>query len=287
MDNSVFEYYEEALIKLLKTAFQEDHIFQDITSICCIDQGAHAKANLLLKEKGIVSGLIFINTILQTYDSALSVELHTEDGIEYPEKTILATIEGPLLSILAIERLLLNFLQHLSGISTQTHKCVKLIRNTNCEILDTRKTLPGIRIFQKYAVKMGGGSNHRMNLEDQILIKNNHLHYLEKTHKHPVSYAVKKAKELYPDKFIEIEVQNEQMFMEAKAEKPNAILLDNMSCDEIKRCVELNFENIYLEASGGITLDNLLKYAQTGVNGVSMGALTHSVKGLDICLRIE
>jgi nicotinate-nucleotide pyrophosphorylase (carboxylating) len=204
-----------------------------------------------------------------------------QEGTLCKKGTYLATFKGPAQALLSAERTALNLLQHLSGIATLTALCVEKVKGTRCKILDTRKTLPGYRQLQKYAVQMGGGQNHRIHLADQILIKNNHLFFT------PLADSIRRAKERYPGQKIEVEIGRFEDLEIALASGANALLLDNMSPSEVKRCVEFVSGRAFLEASGGITLTTLQEYAQTGVDAISLGALTHSAPALDIAFRIR
>jgi nicotinate-nucleotide pyrophosphorylase (carboxylating) len=263
----------------IQRAFQEDHVFDDITTLGCIDPSAQAAATLLLKQEGILAGLKYIPAIFHQRDPTLSVRLFVSDGAHCPANTPLGRITGSAHSILSAERVALNLLQHLSGIATLTAKCVEKVRGTQCQILDTRKTLPGYRDLQKYATRCGGGINHRLHLADRILIKNNHLALV------PLKTCLEKIKRRFPNSPIEVEINSSAQLLEAL--EAHSILLDNMSPAEVRQCVALNRGRAYLEASGGITLANLADYAATGVNGISLGALTHSAPALDISLRLK
>ncbi|MCB1081243.1 MAG: carboxylating nicotinate-nucleotide diphosphorylase, partial [Chlamydiia bacterium] len=192
----------------------------------------------------------------------------------------LAHLTGPLSSLLSMERTLLNFLQHTTSIATEVTRFVKAVEG-KCEILDTRKTLPCHRFLQKYAVAQGGGKNHRFHLADQILIKDNHLAFIS------IQEAIQKSREKHPLKTIQVEVEDLNMFGEALEANPDAILLDNMSLSDIRAAVSQNVKGIYLEASGGIDLQNIRSYAETGVDGISVGKLTHSIRGIDMSLEIR
>lgn len=268
------------LQELAFKAFAEDFAFNDITSMGCIDPDLQARAHFVLKQDGCIAGLAFMPLVFQLRDPSLKVELFGSDGSSYPAGTILGKVEGSAQSLLSAERVALNLLQHLSGIATLTAKCVSLAAHTKCKILDTRKTVPGFRNLQKYAVRMGGGTNHRMHLADRILIKNNHLALAGS-----IATTIENARAKFPDQPIQIEVSSLDELKEALQFRPNAILLDNMTPREIKECVSLVKGEVFLEASGGIRLSNLKEYAETGVDAISMGALTHSAPALDISLR--
>ncbi len=268
----------QELLRNIDAALKEDEVFQDVTSIACLEKG-RATATLLLKQEGTIAGLPFLPLIAHAVDRAIEVEVLVEEGMRLPPCAV-ATIRGPIHSILAVERTLINFIQNVTSIATETARFVSAVEG-KCAILDTRKTLPGHRYMQKYAVKMGGGKNHRFDLASQILIKDNHLVY------NGVGEAIEKGRKKYPDKRIQIEVENLEMFEKGLKFKPDAILLDNMSPEMTRKAVSKNLEGIYLEASGNINLQNIRSYAETGVDGISIGALTHSVKAVDMSLEIR
>ncbi len=265
---------------LFLQGLEEDRVQNDITSKACILQNSKSTCHLLLKEEACIAGLIFLPELID-----IPCEITAEDGKVYPKGTTLAKLYGNTRYILGIERTLLNFLQHLCGIATYTCQCKKAIVPHTCDLLDTRKTLPGLRYVQKYAVAAGHGKNHRMHLEDAFMIKNNHLSFLEKLTSDPVTASIIKAKNLYPEKKIIIEISDPSMIEPAIAAGANHLLLDNMDPKMIQTCIEIVKGRVYTEASGNITLGNIKDYAKTGVSGISMGALTHSIKACDISLR--
>lgn len=267
---------------LIQKAFAEDHTEEDLTSLACILDEQIAAAHIVLKQPGRIAGLAFIPLIFQELDPLLKTTLLAKEGQFYEPGKILAKIEGPARSILSGERSALNLLQHLSGIATLTDRCVAQVQGTSCQILDTRKTIAGLRSLQKYAVRMGGGTNHRLHLADRILIKNNHLALSTS-----LTDCIQKARHYAPDSWIEVEIDAHTQLEEAIAAGANAVLLDNMQPEEVALCVQNNHKRVYLEASGGIHLGNVALYAKTGVDGISLGALTHSAPALDISLRIQ
>ena len=262
----------------IEIALKEDEVFRDRTSVACIDEG-FGIGTLALKEEGVVAGLPFLGMIAYGVDPLITVRLLVDEGSRETPGSI-AEVEGPIHSLLAMERTAINFIQHATSIASETALYVEAAGGL-CDILDTRKTLPGHRYLQKYAVKMGGGKNHRFHLADQILIKDNHLMQLR------LGEAVKRARDTFPGMWLQVEVENEKMFDEAVIACPDAILLDNMSPDMIRGFVSRNKKKIYLEASGGIELNNIRSYAETGVNGISVGRLTHSVRAIDMSLKIR
>ncbi len=280
------EHLEQEVRRTILLALNEDRTTKDITSQACIPPDQLIRADFVLKQNSRVAGLRFLPWICETIDTSLKWHVHAFEGGEYSEGMILASIEGIAHSILAGERTALNLLQHASGVAHLTAQYVDAVKGFPCEILDTRKTLPGLRAIQKYAVKMGGGKNHRFHLEERFLIKNNHLALLKEISVHPVLEAIRRAKILQPEVKIEVEVESLAALEEALQGKADVILLDNMPPDVVAEAVRLGQGKAYLEASGGITLDNVRDYAATGVNGVSIGALTHSVSAVDISLRM-
>lgn len=225
--------------------------------------------------------------IFQILDPRLQTHVYVKEGSQCGKGTILAQIEGPARSLLAGERVALNFLQHLSGISTLTARCVDRIKHTKCKILDTRKTLLGLRSLQKYAVRVGGGTNHRLHLGDRILIKNNHLALAARKCDSPLAICLHQAKKMHPFRQIEIEIGSPNDLEAALDAGADAVLLDNMTPEEVGLCVKINGGRAFLEASGGMTLETIASYAETGIDAISIGALTHSAPALDISLRIE
>ena len=267
----------EEIKRNIGSALEEDNAFSDITTAACVEKEKRV-ASLLLKEEGVIAGLPFIPLIVHALDPEIEIDLLIKEGAHSNPGPI-AQIKGSIHSLLAVERTLINFIQHVISIASNTAKYVQAAQG-KCDILDTRKTLPGYRFLQKYAVQIGGGKNHRFHLADQILIKDNHLA------SNKIGDAIKKARQKYPDKRVQVEVENLEMFEEALKHKPDAILLDNMSPEELSQAAKKNLEGIYLEASGNIKLQNICSYAATGVNGISIGALTHSVKAIDMSLEI-
>ncbi len=267
----------------IASALAEDKVNDDITSLAIIGRSLNAEAQILLKQRSKIAGLIFLPRVFHAIDPNLSMQLHVEEGQDCEKGEALATIHGSARSILAGERTALNLLQHASGIATFTAKCVEETKGFCCDILDTRKTLPGLRELQKYAVKIGGGKNHRFNLSERFLIKNNHLALMERN---SISEAIDKARALRADVKIEVEVEDLEQLFEALESKADFILLDNMDVEMVREAVEMTKGRAYLEASGGMNLSTIRSFAATGINGISVGALTHSPPAVDICLRM-
>ncbi len=268
-------------------ALEEDLGQGDITTEALISPKVIGKASLLMKSRGVLAGIQVAEMSFEQVDSSIRFERLVQDGMKVEPGDRVATITGKAASILKAERVALNFLQRLSGIASETAKYVEAVSGTKVKILDTRKTTPGLRIFEKYAVKMGGGHNHRQNLSEQVLIKDNHLIVMRASGM-GVSDAVRKARDNTPlTVTIEVEVETPKEAQEAVTAGADTILLDNMGLMDMRRAVKAARGITLTEASGGITLDNVNAVAKTGVDYISVGALTHSVKALDISLEIE
>ncbi len=275
----------------IKEALKEDIASQDVTSNLLIDNKLKCKARLSAKQDGVICGLEIVKIVFLTLDKSIKFIPCVKDGSFVKNGKVLATISGAARSILTGERVSLNFLSHLSGIATKTRDFVNKVRPYKTKILDTRKTLPGLRALQKYAVRCGGGVNHRMSLSDQILIKDNHLSVLRSAYS--VQRIIEKAKQMNLNgKKIEIEVDNLKKFKEALKAKPDIIMLDNLTLREIREAVIIKRTTHYalrttkLEVSGNVTLSNVRSIAKTGVDMISIGSLTHSSPSLDISLEI-
>jgi nicotinate-nucleotide pyrophosphorylase (carboxylating) len=257
----------------------------DHTSLSTIPAGTQGKAKLLVKEEGILAGVDIALEIFDVIDADLKTQVFIQDGSPIKVGDIVLTVSGSTHSILKAERLMLNVIQRMSAIATQTHKIVDLLQGTRTKVLDTRKTTPGFRYFEKLAVKIGGGVNHRFGLYDMILIKDNHVDYsggISNAINNAKQYLLSNNKQLD----IEIEVRNFNELNEAmKAGGVQRIMLDNFSTADLKKAVDIINDQFITEASGGITIDNVRAYAECGVNYISIGALTHSVKSLDLSLK--
>tara|TARA_Y100000746_G_scaffold37780_1_gene28187 strand:+ start:273 stop:1121 length:849 start_codon:yes stop_codon:yes gene_type:complete len=267
--------------KIIKDALYEDLGQQgDITSNSVIDKNLENNFVLKSRSEGVISGLQVAELSFMTLDRRLSFEKKIDNGSNVKNGDIIASVKGNAASILSAERTALNFLSHLSGIASATSEMANLISETNTKIVSTRKTTPNLRILEKFAVKDGGGMNHRFGLYDGILIKDNHL-ALSGSITNSVSLAREKCGHMIN---IEVEVDNLDQYREALETQTNAILLDNFNIEDLIKAVNLNKKNIILEASGKITKDNILEIAKTGVNLISSGWLTHSSPSLDIGL---
>lgn len=275
----------ELIDSLIEIALNEDIGDGDHTTLSCIDNTLTGKAQLLVKEDGILCGIEVAKKIYQKFDPELKIEVFIQDGAPIKKGDIAFTIEGKTVSILQTERLVLNFMQRLSGIATQTNNYVKLLEGTNTKILDTRKTTPGLRLLEKYAVKTGGGYNHRIGLYDMILIKDNHIDYAG-----GVKQAISKTKEYLKDKgkdlLIEVEARNFDEIKEIlEFDNIERILIDNFTPEETVDAIKLINGKCSTESSGGITKKSIRAYANAGVDYISIGALTHQIQSLDLSLK--
>jgi len=278
---------EEQVDNIIDLALAEDISHGDVTSETLMSPDLQGKASILVKAEGVLAGGEVAKRLFLRVDSSLKVDSLVKDGAKIKCGDIIATISGRVISILKAERTALNFLQRLSGIASQTAQYIAETQGTGVRITDTRKTTPGLRLLEKYAVRMGGGQNHRFHLGDGILIKDNHLAAL-----HALGMSLKdivaKAKQNTPQGLtVEVEVNTVEEALEAAAAGADIIMLDNMPPDEMRRVVSLIPGQVKTEASGGITLNNVRAAAMSGVNTISIGALTHSVKALDISLELE
>ena len=271
--------------RLIDLAFAEDIGDGDHTTLCCIPEDAMGKSHLLIKEDGILAGIDVAKRVFAKFDPTLKVEVLIEDGAKVKVGDIAMVVSGKVRSLLQTERLMLNIMQRMSGIATMTHKYVARLKGTRTHVLDTRKTTPGMRILEKQAVKIGGGMNHRIGLFDMILLKDNHVDFAGGI-KNAIERCHKYLKEKSLDLKIEIEVRN---FIEIQqvidCGGMDRIMLDNFSVDDTRTAVEMIAGRFETESSGGITFDTIRQYAECGVDYISVGALTHSVKGLDMSFK--
>lgn len=273
----------EELTRLIDMALAEDISTGDITADAIVPEQSTSTASLVLKQPGVIAGLRVFEMVMKRCDAELSFEARVADSEQVLHVPYcLARMEGNSRAMLAAERTALNLIQRMSGIATMTRKYVDLAREHGIEILDTRKTTPGLRVLEKMAVKSGGGTNHRFGLYDQILIKDNHRAIAG-----GVRPAIMRARLNNPDLPIEIEVNTLEQLEEALGLSVERIMLDNMSPEEVKQAVEIAAGRTYIEVSGGISLETIENYLIAGVNGISVGALTHSVKNIDISLEFE
>jgi len=276
---------KELVDPFIINALNEDVGDGDHTSLATIPEGTMGKARLLVKDHGVLAGVELAKEIFYVVDPTLKLTIFINDGAEIKPRDIVLEVEGSVDCILKAERLVLNCMQRMSGIATQTDRIVDLLKGTNTQVLDTRKTTPGMRYLDKWAVRIGGGVNHRFGLYDMILIKDNHVDYsggirqaIENTHEYMTTHHKKLA--------IEIEVRNLDELEEVlQTGGVDRILLDNFNFSDLKQAVNMIEGRYITEASGGITIDNVREYANCGVDYISIGALTHSVKCLDLSLK--
>jgi len=276
---------EQLIDELIDLAFAEDIGDGDHTTLCCIPDTAMGKSRLLIKEPGILAGVEIARKIFHRFDPDLKMTVYIEDGTAVKPGDVAFVIEGRVQSLLQTERLMLNVMQRMSGIATMTHRYVKKLEGLHTRILDTRKTTPGMRMLEKEAVKIGGGVNHRIGLFDMILLKDNHVDFaggIENAISRCHDYLKAKGKDLK----IEIEVRNLDELKEVmRVGGVDRIMLDNFSPELTKEAVKIVGGKYEIESSGGITFDTIRDYAESGVDFVSVGALTHSVKGLDMSFK--
>ena len=267
------------IFQQVKDAISEDLAGgQDLTSVATITQSQVSTADFITRASGVVSGLHVVAAVLE-YCGVNHYEVLVDEGAKVSAGKLLITAQGNTQKLLLAERTALNFLSHLSGISTLTNKWVSEISGTKCQVRDTRKTTPGLRMLEKFAVRMGGGTNHRLSLSQAALIKDNHVLAAGS-----ITAAFNATKKMFPDKSIEIEVDSIDQLNEAVKLKPDLILLDNMSVEQCNQAVLISAGLVKLEASGGIAISNAKSYAATGVDYLAIGSLTHSAPALDIGL---
>ena len=276
---------EELIDRLIDLAFAEDIGDGDHTTLSCIPATAMGKSKLLIKEAGILAGIEVAKEVFRRFDPTMKVEVFINDGTEVKPGDVAMVVEGKVQSLLQTERLMLNIMQRMSGIATMTHKYAEKLKGTNTRVLDTRKTTPGMRILEKMAVKIGGGVNHRIGLFDMILLKDNHIDFCGGVH-NAISRAKQYIKEHGKDGMkIECEVRDFQELEEALTEGCDRIMFDNFSPEDTRKAVAMVNGRCETESSGGITFDTMIPYAKAGVDFISFGALTHSVKVLDMSFK--
>jgi nicotinate-nucleotide pyrophosphorylase (carboxylating) len=271
----------------VRSALAEDLGAGDVTSLAVVPPSTKASGRLVAREPLVVAGLALAEAAFNELSPEVVVSPETRDGARLLSGQPLMRVEGSARALLGAERVALNFLQRLSGIATLTAQYVQAVRGTAARILDTRKTTPGWRKLEKYAVTRGGGENHRLGLDDRILIKDNHLMVLRQEKPDPVTVAVRRARRAYPDLTLEVEADTLEQVAQALTAGADIILLDNMTPRQLKAAVELVKGRARLEASGGVTLRSVRAVAQSGVDYVSVGALTHSARAVDIALDFE
>lgn len=268
---------------IITTALMEDINYTDAAADNLIPPEHKSSAYYVTKDTGVVCGIEIAGRVFDLAGGNVDFRILKNDGSKVEKGDIIAELEGSTLTLLKGERTALNILQHLSGIATATNKCVELVKGTNASVTDTRKTLPGLRALQKYAVTVGGGKNHRFNLSDAAMLKDNHIDAYG-----GITAAVSALREKIGHTVkIEVEVRTLDELKEALNANCEIIMLDNMSCDEMKEAVKITAGKALLEASGNVTQENIRSVAETGVDIISLGALTHSVKCFDISMKIN
>ena len=264
---------------IIRRAFAED--LPDITSEAIFEPSDRGSARFVIKGEGVLAGLVFAERTFAVLDGTAKWTPKAKDGDRVRPGDVVAEVDAPVIALLSGERTALNLMQRASGIASATRRYVDAVAGTRAKIYDTRKTAPGLRLLDKYAVAAGGGANHRIGLHDMFLIKNNHIDRAGS-----ITAAVQRIRAKRATQPIMIEVRDDRELDEALSMKPDYIMLDNMTTDQLRRCVERTAGRVPLEASGGITLENVREVAETGVDRISIGAITHSVRALDISMRI-
>ena len=271
--------------RLIDLAFAEDIGDGDHTTLCCIPEDAMGKSHLLIKEDGILAGVEVAKRVFAKFDPTMQVEVLINDGTPVKKGDIAMVVTAKVRSLLQTERLMLNIMQRMSGIATMTNKYVERLKGTKTHVLDTRKTTPGLRMLEKQAVKIGGGMNHRIGLVDMILLKDNHVDFCG-----GITNAITRCHEYLKEKGLDLKIEIEVRNFDELAEAMNCgginrIMLDNFSVADTKKAVDIVGGKFETESSGGITFDTIRDYAECGVDFISVGALTHSVKGLDMSFK--
>ena len=273
--------------RIVRAALEEDGAFQDVTTLSTVPPDQRGRGVLLSKDSGVLAGMPVLTAAFEAVDPGIDLQPALRDGSTLEHGSIIARVEGSLASILSAERIGLNFLQRLSGTATLTRQLVEAVGGLPTRVVDTRKTTPGLRALERYAVRVGGGHNHRYNLADGVLIKDNHI-AAGRSRGLGLAEVIALARAGAPHTLrIEVEVTTYEMAEEAVATGADVILLDNMTPAEMARCVEMIGGRALTEASGGITVDNAREIAESGVDIISSGALTHSARALDISLDVE
>ena len=277
MDEKVVK---DLIDRLIDLSFAEDIGDGDHTTLSCIPADAMGKSKLLIKEEGILAGIEVAKEVFHRFDPEMKVEVFIEDGTHVKPGDVAMVVEGKIQSLLQTERLMLNIMQRMSGIATMTHRYVERLQGTKTRVLDTRKTTPGMRILEKMAVKIGGGVNHRIGLFDMILLKDNHVDFAG-----GIDKAITRAREYCKAKGKDLKIEIDELQQVLDLGGVDRIMLDNFTPADTRKAVEMVNGRVELESSGGITFDTLRDYAECGVDFISVGALTHSVKGLDMSFK--
>jgi nicotinate-nucleotide pyrophosphorylase (carboxylating) len=279
-----FPYHQDELRSLVRTALDEDEAFNDLTTIATVVSERHARGRLVARAEGVLCGVPLAVEAFRQLDPKVTIRIDLEDGARLHRGSNILYLSGHARALLGAERVALNYMQRLSGIATLTARYVEAVRGTEAKILDTRKTTPGWRLLEKYAVRAGGGTNHRLNLSSAVLIKDNHLAAVDGD----VELAVRRARDLAPaGTKVEVECDRIEQVSAAVDAGADIILLDNMRPDEMARCVELVAGRAITEASGGVRLETVREIALAGVDWISVGAITHSAPALDLALDFE
>jgi nicotinate-nucleotide pyrophosphorylase (carboxylating) len=279
-----FPYHQDELRNLVRNALDEDEAFNDLTTIATVVSDRHARGQLVSRADGVLCGVPLAVEAFRQLDPKVTIRVDLEDGARLRKGSNILYLSGHARALLAAERVALNFMQRLSGIATLTARYVEAVKGTKAKILDTRKTTPGWRLLEKYAVRAGGGTNHRLNLSAAVLIKDNHLAAVDGD----VALAVRRARDLAPaGTKIEVECDRIEQVQAALDANADIIMFDNMRPEEMARCVELVAGRAITEASGGVRLETVRAIAQAGVDWISVGALTHSAGALDLALDFE
>lgn len=273
--------------RIIRHALDEDIGTGDVTTLALVDPAAQATGAILTREPCRVAGATIAAAVLKAVDPAAECTIRIPDGHDAPQGATILTFAGRAASILTAERTALNFMQRLCGIATQTARFVEAVKDYHTLILDTRKTTPGLRLLEKYAVRCGGGTNHRFGLYDRVLMKDNHRRLWRDGDPDRLDLAVEAARAKFPGVMVEIEVENFDELRSALRAKPEWIMLDNMDCPSMAKAVQIVAGASKLEASGGITLERARAVAATGVDAISLGCLTHSVRSIDLSLEWE
>ncbi|WP_455208544.1 carboxylating nicotinate-nucleotide diphosphorylase [Kaarinaea lacus] len=272
---------DTGIVDTVRIALREDIGSGDITSLL-IDEAKFSKATIISRQQAIVCGLQWADEVFRQLDTRVTLNWQVKDGDRVSRNQLICELAGPARALLAGERTALNFLQTLSGTATRTDRYVAAVRGTAAKILDTRKTIPGLRHAQKYAVRCGGGVNHRMGLYDAILIKENHIEAAGS-----LENAITRSQQVRSDVLVEVEVETLDQLRHALAANVSRVLLDNMSLEQLAEAVTINQGRAALEASGGVNLDNVRAIAQTGVDFISVGDLTKDIEAVDLSMRFE
>ena len=273
--------------RVVRAALEEDGAFQDVTTLSTVPPDQRGRGVFIAKDTGILAGLPLVGAAFEGVDAGIELRPKLRDGAPLEYGSVIAEVEGPLAPILSGERVALNMLQRLSGTATLTRRLVDAVSGLNSRVVDTRKTTPGLRALERYAVRVGGGHNHRFNLADGVLIKDNHL-AAGRARGLSIGEVIRAARKGAPHTMrIEVEVESFDEAREAVEAGADIILLDNMDPPEMARCVEMIAGRALTEASGGVTIDNVRAIAESGVDIISSGSLTHSARALDISLEIE